>query len=96
MQKNIIRIAIIVGIILLIPLFGNFFIEGWDWGILDFFIIGILLFLTGLALDFVIRKFKGKPLYQFFSALVIIGVLFLLWVEMAVDAVSRSLNMIIN
>lgn len=96
MQKNIIRISIIVGIILLIPLFGNFFIQGWDWGILDFVFAGILFFITGLGIDFVIRKFKGKPLYQFLSVIVIIGILLLIWVEMAVDAVSRSIESLIK
>jgi hypothetical protein len=96
MQKNTLRIAVIVIIILFIPLFGNFFVEGWNWGVLDFVSMGILLFITGLAIDFTIRKFNNNPLYQSLSVIVIIGILLLLWVEMAVGAVSRSLNMLLN
>src|SRR5215211_4283471 len=32
MQKNIVRIAIVVGLILLVPLWGNHYIDGWNWG----------------------------------------------------------------
>lgn len=92
MQKTIIRVAIEVGIILLIPLFGNFFIEGWNWGVLDFVAMGLLLFIAGLAIDIAIRKFKNKPLYQVIAVLAILAILVLIWVELAVDAVSQFLE----
>lgn len=92
-KKNIINILFVVGIILLIPLFGNFFIDGWDWGVIDFIVIGLMLFITGLIIDLAARKIKN-PAYR---AIVIIGIVivFLLgWVELAVDAVSRTIESI--
>ena len=55
MQKNIIRIAIGTGCILLIPLFGNLFM-GWNWPAFAFPIWGALLFGTGLTYELIARK----------------------------------------
>lgn len=53
--KNVMIIAIIVGMILLIPLFGSLFAEVWIWGFEDFVIAFVILFCSGLAIDFVIQ-----------------------------------------
>lgn len=88
MQKNIFRIVAVVGLILLIPLFGNIFVEGWNWGFFDFIVMGALLFLTGLAIDFAIRKINN-PLHRVIAVVAIVLALILIWVELAVDAVSQ-------
>ncbi len=89
------RILIVVGLILLIPFFGNLFVEGWNWIVLDFIVMGALLFVTGLAIDFAIRRFPN-PIQRILAIAAIIGALLLIWVELAVDAVSRSLQMFIS
>lgn len=90
-QKNIIRIMVIVGLILLLPLFGNIFIEGWRWGFADFVILGTLLFFTGLAMDFSVRKLN-KTLYRVVAIIAIALALVLVWAELAVDAVSQLIK----
>jgi hypothetical protein len=48
--------ALITALILLIPLLGNHFVEGWNWDLLGFVRIGILLFATGLTYELVTRN----------------------------------------
>lgn len=93
MPQNIIRIAVVVGVMLLVPLFGNLFIEGWDWGVGDFIVMGALLFVTGLAIDFAVRKLN-RPLYRVIAVGAIVMMLILLWAELAVDAVSQSIRLL--
>lgn len=82
MKRNITRIAIIVGIILLIPLFGNFFVEGWNWGVGDFIIMGILLFVTGLLIDLAARKIN-TPLHRILAIAAIVLGFLCIWVGLA-------------
>lgn len=91
--KNIIRVAIIVLVILLIPVLGNLFVDGWNWGPLDFVIIGLLLFFTGCAIDYAARNITD-PIYRIIAIAAIVGVLLLIWVELAVDAVSSTLKLL--
>lgn len=90
-KRNIKQIAMIVGTLLIVPLFGNLFIEGWNWGPLDFVLLGAMLFVVGLAMDFVTRKIK-KPAQRTLALAVIAVTFLLLWAELAVDAVSQLLS----
>jgi hypothetical protein len=55
MQKDIIHIALVTGLILLIPLFGNLFM-GWNWPTFAFPFWGALLFGGGLTYELIARK----------------------------------------
>jgi hypothetical protein len=97
-NKNIVRIILVVVLILLIPLIltirdGGVEGVGWNWKLGDFIIMGTLLFGTGLALDYAVRKITN-PVHQVFAVITIVAALFLIWVELAVDGVSRALNLI--
>lgn len=104
-NKNIARIAIGTGLILLIPLVLTLLNPsahvngghggGWDWGPGDFIAMGALIFATGLALDFAVRKIT-HPVYRIIASIAIVTVLFLLWVELAVDGVSQILKLLIT
>lgn len=91
MKNNIIKVALVVGVILLIPIFGNLFVEGWNWGPLDFVVMGSLLFITGLAIDIVNQKL-ANPVHRAIATIVILTALFAIWVELAVDGVSQLLS----
>jgi len=81
MSKRFGRIALIVLSILLIPLIAMQFTNEVNWGLLDFFIAAILLFTTGIILDFLIRK---KIKYKSVLLLVIVITFMLIWAELAV------------
>ena len=54
-NKSIVRIALVTGCILLVPLLGNLFM-GWNWPPFAFPFWGALLFGTGLTYELVARK----------------------------------------
>ncbi len=89
--KRLLRIALIVVVILLIPLFGTLFVAGWQWGPSDFLSMGALLFGTGLLIDLAMQKITDSR-KKLIVIVAIVGVLLLVWVELAVGAVSRTLG----
>ena len=101
--KNIIRVAVVTGIVLLIPLALTLLNPnaeiygggggGWDWMPGDFLVMGALIFGAGLAVDFSIRKITN-PAYRFIAVSAIIAAFLLVWVELAVDGVSRAIKFI--
>ena len=62
--------------------------EGWHWGPLDFVVMGVLLFSAGLVYEFVSRRAKTKS-QKWAIGLGILAVVLLIWVELAVNALSQ-------
>jgi hypothetical protein len=92
-KNSALRIGKTVGILLFIAFLGNFTIEGWNWGVMDFVIIGVMLFFAGMALDWVAKKISD-PFHKLLAVLAIVAVFLLIWVELAVDAVSRMVELV--
>jgi len=79
--KSILAVAVVTGLILLIPLIAMQFTTEVNWSPFDFIVMGGFLFVTGLLLDFAIRK-AGK-----YRAAAILGILVLflyIWAGLAV------------
>ena len=85
LQNGTVRIALGTALILLIPV-----ILQWPWGILDFTVIGMLLFATGSAVNWVGSNVNKK--YRVVAILAILGLAFLIWAELAVDLVSQIVS----
>ncbi|MCF7890528.1 hypothetical protein K9M78_04845 [Candidatus Bipolaricaulota bacterium] len=81
--KNIVRVAIVVALILLVPLIAMQFTDEVVWSLADFVIMGTLLFGTGLALEVVLKKLT-EPVYRVTSCTVIVVTFLLIWAELAV------------
>lgn len=87
--KNIIRPAVGTVLILLIPLALQLTIgtgvdgQGFNWKPGDFLVMGILLFGTGLALEFA-AKTLTNPTYRLAAIIAIVLALLLIWAELAV------------
>ena len=79
LRRNLIRNAVITGIILLIPLIGR-----WHWTLSDFVIMGILIFGIGLAYELIVRKVTAKK-HRVLLTVIFFGIFLLLWGELAVD-----------
>jgi hypothetical protein len=86
-QKNIVRIAIGVGLLLLFPLWANNNIDGWNWSPLDFVFMGALLFGTGLTFELVARK-GGTVAYRAAVGIACAAGLLLVWINAAVGIIS--------
>ncbi len=93
MQKSIVRVAIVVGLILLIPLVLTLLGsgvdgEGWHWTLGDFIVMGTLLSGTGLAIDFAARKITN-PVYRVLAIVAIVALLLLIWAGMVANVFER-------
>jgi hypothetical protein len=86
-NKNISRIAIGTRCLLLLPLLGNRFIEGWNWGFFDFVFMGALLFGTGLAYELVASK-GGTIAYRAAVGMACAAGLLLVWINAAVGFIG--------
>lgn len=64
-------------LLLLIPVFGN-----WPWDSFDFAVMGTLLFVLGIALAVVTTKVESK--YRTAAVAAILLMFFLVWAELAV------------
>lgn len=91
MNKNIIRLAIITALILLIPLFGNAFVDGWNWGLFDFVFAFILIFGTGVAYELITRKIKNST-YKLAVGLGLLTGFLVIWVNLAVGIIGDEDN----
>ena len=82
-RGKLIRILIITGLILSVPLIAMQFTEEVDWDFPDFILMGALIAGTGLLYELAAARIQN-PLYR---ALVGLGLLFLLlltWADLAV------------
>ena len=82
-QKRLTGIMLTAAILLLIPLIAMQFTSEVNWTLSDFLIGGILLFGTGLVIEFVLRSVK-KVSHRILFCAGILFVLFLVWAELAV------------
>jgi hypothetical protein len=93
-KKNIIRIAVVAGLILLIPLTGTLLrtiygIGGWNWSPGGFVVMGALLFGTGCALVLAAKNI-ANPVWRVIACAVIVLALPGVWTEIVGDRVSQS------
>jgi hypothetical protein len=84
--KSILIIGLITAVLLSVPLIAMQFTAEVDWSSSDFIIMGILIFLTGLGIDFVWRK-VGK--YKALAVAVIIFLFLWIWAELAVGVFTN-------
>ena len=73
----------VVAGILLIPFIGMQISNEVNWSSSDFVIMGILLILTGLAINFALNKFRTLK-SRIIACAIILVVLFVIWAELAV------------
>jgi hypothetical protein len=75
------RPAFITALILGIPLLRNHFVNGWNWDIRGFLLVGAVgavLLTTGVALELIIRKL-GTTAYRAAVVVALVAALLLVW-----------------
>lgn len=82
-NKRLIIILSAVVILLLFPFIAMQFTNEVDWKILDFTIMGVLLFGTGLLFELVMRKVNSVN-HRIVICCAILFAFFLVWAELAV------------
>jgi hypothetical protein len=83
LYRTVRRVATVVLVILVIPLFGNIFVEGWDWGVLDFVGAGLVLFAVGVLISFA-AKIASLALRVAVIAAILLAFLFA-WATVVAD-----------
>ena len=84
MKNNRLKIILAaVFIILLIPLIAMQFTDEVSWTLPDFVVAGVLLLVTGLMCDLVIRKVQNLN-YRIAICAALLLALLLIWAELAV------------
>ena len=86
--KNIIKIfrsskIIYPLLLLLIPLLGMLITDQFDWTIFDFIIMGIILFLLGIGINFISNQKKSIQSKTIYIGL-LISMFLIIWAELAV------------
>jgi ABC-type cobalt transport system substrate-binding protein len=81
--KRLFILVLIVGAILLIPFIAMQFTTEVNWTASDFIIMGILLLVTVLGIDLVLRK-VSKTQNRLLISGIIFAVFFVIWAELAV------------
>lgn len=82
MQKaHVLYVALATAGILLVPFVAMQFTNEVDWDQTDFIVMGVLIFGTGLAIDFALRK---ADTYKVAAVIAIIAVFLYIWAELAV------------
>ena len=89
-NKRLIGIVLVATLLLLVPFVGMRFTGEVKWSWFDFLLAGILLFGTGLACEFVLRKVTTLS-YRLALVGVILFALFIVWAELAVGLIGTPL-----
>lgn len=86
-HKSIVRAALVTVGVLLIPLWGTFYVDGWNWGWRGFVVAGVFVFSAALTYELVVKGMSNK-VYRFAMGLAVATTLALSWVNfvLAVDA----------
>jgi hypothetical protein len=67
----------------MVPLLANLFVDEMSWDIIDFVVMGILIFCTGLMFQFIAGKVKNKKT-RIIASLSLIIIFLYIWAELAV------------
>lgn len=82
---------IVVVILLLIPLTAMLFTDEVNWTASDFLVAGVLLSVTGLGCEFVLRKVKQTK-YRILICGILLLSLLLIWLELAVGLFGTAIG----
>lgn len=74
------RPALITALLLVIPLMGNLFVNGWHWEFRGFLLIGTLLFAVSLAFEWITRN-TDTPHYRAAVGIAMVTAVVLVWLN---------------
>ena len=86
-NKRLTGIIVAIAVLLSIPFVSMRIGFGFDWSLMDFLIVAVLLLATGLACEFVLRKVRSTG-YRLAICAGILFALFVVWAELAVGLIG--------
>jgi hypothetical protein len=91
MYKTVVRIALVMAVILLLPLLAMQFTDEVVWDLADFVVAGVLLLGAGLTYELVARK-GGTLAYRAAIGVAVATALILVWMNLAVGLIGNEEN----
>ncbi|WP_194776281.1 hypothetical protein [Pararhodonellum marinum] len=82
-MKRLSIISLAVVFLLAIPLIAMQFTNEVNWTFIDFVIMGVLLFATGLMINLVGTRVT-KKIHRFALIVLVLGIFLVIWAELAV------------
>lgn len=89
-NKSILRIIIVTALFLLIPLYGNRYIEGWNWSAFDFVFATVMVGGVQLAYEYLSKR--AGMVYKMAAGLMLAGAFLLIWINGAVGIIGDEDN----
>lgn len=89
--KSIARVALVTGLLLLIPLTAKLFVADMAWDAFDFVAAGVLLFGAGLTFVLIARM-GNNTTYRVAAGVAVAAGLLLVWANLAVGLVGSEDN----
>ncbi|MFP2997794.1 hypothetical protein ABN763_17915 [Spongiivirga sp. MCCC 1A20706] len=84
-------ILIVCAAMVLLPLLLMQLTNEVQWSGIDFVVAGVLLFGSGLILEFILRKTAGKKKLQWLLIILLIILFLLIWAQLAVGIFDTPL-----
>ncbi|MBW3128073.1 hypothetical protein [Hymenobacter profundi] len=91
LSKSIARVALVTGLLLLIPLTAKLFVADMAWDAFDFVAAGVLLFGAGLTFVLIARM-GNTTTYRVAAGVAVAAGLLLVWANLAVGLVGSEDN----
>ena len=88
-KKPLLRIALVTGLILMIPFVANQYVEGFNWDLFDFIVMGSAIFGTGLAYHLVAGRLSAVA-YKVAVGLALLTGFILFWMNAAVGIIGNQ------
>lgn len=83
MKRNqFIKILVKSTVALLIPVLGQMFVNGWNWGLGDFVFAWVFFNLLGITYTFVQNRINNRA-WKILVGLIVIGIFAFVWIRLA-------------
>ena len=91
-NKGIVRAALVTAGVLLIPLWGNTYIDGWNWHWYTFVLAAAFVFSAALTYQLVVKGMSNKA-YRFAVGLAVVAAFALTWGNRVLAADENPANL---
>lgn len=83
MQKTqVTKIVIGSTVALIVPILGQLFVDGWNWGVGDFIFAWMFFNILGLTYTFVTSRVT-HPVGRIVSGIIVVAIFSFIWIELA-------------
>jgi hypothetical protein len=89
LTRRLVAWAAVVAVVLIVPVLGNRYVDGWNWTLFDFVCATVILFGAALTFELVARK-GGTTAYRSAVGIAVTTGLLLVWINGAVGIIGDA------